>query len=89
VELRITDGERARYLEIYGRDPLARDGWLTLRMKRELAVLGVDIASDFDLLASCDGQTLEAPARRAGVVAQIDRKRDKDASIFSVAVRWR
>lgn len=89
MELRISDGERARYLEIYGLDPLGRDGWLTLRMKRELAVLGVDIAPDFDLLDACDGRTLAAPALRAGVVALIDRKREKDTSIFCVAVRWR
>ena len=89
MELRISDGERERYLQIYGLDPLARNGWLTVRMKRELAVLGCDIAPDFDLLEACDGQTLEAPAARGGVVAQIERKRDKDASVFCVVVRWR
>ncbi len=89
MELKISDGERSRYTEIYGVDPLACDGWLTRRMKHELTVLGCDIAGDFDLLGAADGQIVEAPATRGGwrVVVQIEKKRDKDASIFSVAVR--
>ncbi|HEU5251016.1 MAG TPA: hypothetical protein VFW15_13595 [Thermoanaerobaculia bacterium] len=50
MELRISDDGRARYTRIHGTDPLASDGWLTRRMKRELAVLGCEIAEDFDLL---------------------------------------
>ena len=89
MELRISDGERARYTEIYGMDPLACDGWLTRRMKHELTVLGCDVGEDFDLLNASDGQITEAPAMRGGwkVVVQIQKKRDKDASIFCVLVR--
>jgi len=70
-------------------DPLACDGWLTQRMKQGLALLGCDIGADFDLLNAPDGQILEAPAMRAGgrVVVQIEKKRDKDASIFCVMVK--
>jgi len=89
VELKISDGERSRYTQIYGMDPLACDGWLTRRMKQGLALLGCDIGADFDLLNTPDGQILEAPAMRAGgrVVVQIEKKRDKDASIFCVMVK--
>ena len=50
---------------------------------------GCDIGADFDLLNTPDGQILEAPAMRAGgrVVVQIEKKRDKDASIFCVMVK--
>jgi len=89
MELRISDHERSRYTEIYGVDPLAWDGWLTQRMKHELTVLGCDIAGDFDLLGTSDGEILETPAMRGGwkVVVQIEKKRDKDASVFSVFIR--
>jgi hypothetical protein len=89
VELKISDGERTRYTQIYGMDPLASDGWLTRRMKHELTVLGCDIAEDFDLLNAADGQIIEAPAMRGGwrVVVQIEKKREKDSSIFCVLVR--
>jgi hypothetical protein len=89
LELKITDGERSRYTQIYGMDPLACDGWLTRRMRQGLALLGCDIAADFDLLTAPDGQILEAPAIRSGgrVVVQIQKKRDKDASIFCVMVK--
>jgi hypothetical protein len=89
MDLRISDHERSRYTQIYGVDPLARDGWLTQRMKHELTVLGCDIAGDFDLLGASDGEILEAAAMRGGwsVVVQIEKKRDKDASIFSVLIR--
>ncbi len=89
MDLRISDHERSRYTEIYGVDPLAREGWLTLRMKRELLVLGCDVAGDFDLLAASDEQVLETPATRGGwsVVVQVEKKRDKDASVFSVLIR--
>lgn len=91
MELRITDGERARYTEIYGIDPLACDGWLTRRMKNGLSVLGCDIDAGFDLLSASDGQTIEAPGMRGGwkVIVQIETKRDKEASIFHVLVRAR
>ena len=90
MELRITDGERARYTQIYGMDPLACDGWLTRRMKHELTVLGCHLAPDFDLLNVSDGQIIEAPAMRgrSTVVVQIERKREKEVSIFCVVVRW-
>jgi hypothetical protein len=87
MDLRISDGERSRYTAIYGKDPLACDGWLTRRMKHELTVLGCDIADDFDLLDASEGQTIETPGIR-GRVVQIEKKRDKDASIFCVVVRW-
>jgi len=89
VKLRISDGERSRYTEIYGTDPLACEGWLTLRMKHELAILGCDVAVNFDLLAVSDGQVVETPAMRGGrrVVVQIEKKRDKDACIFCALVR--
>jgi hypothetical protein len=89
MELKISDGERTRYTQIYGVDPLACDGWLTRRMRHELAVLGCDIRADFDLLHAADAQVVEAPAMRGGrsVVVKIERKRDKDASIFCVFVR--
>jgi hypothetical protein len=89
VELKISDGERARYTQIYGVDPLACDGWLTRRMRHELTILGCDIAADVDLLDASDGQIVEAPAMRGAskVFVQIEKKRDKDASIFSVLVR--
>jgi hypothetical protein len=87
VELRISDGERSRYTEIYGKDPLARDGWLTRRMRHELTILGCDISEDFDLLGASEGQTLETPSAR-GRLVQIAKKRDKDASIFCVLVKW-
>ena len=89
MELKIRDGERTRYTEIYGMDPLACDGWLTQRMRRELLILGCDIATDFDLLDASDGQVIEAPAMRgaSSVVVQIEKKRDKDTSIFRVLVR--
>ena len=88
MDLRISDGERTRYTQIYGTDPLARDGWLTRRMKHDLTVLGWDVAEDFDLLDAADDQIIEAPAMRGGrrVIVQIQRKRDKDASIFNVLV---
>ncbi len=81
MELKISDGERSRYTQIYGLDPLACDQGLEL--------LGCDIGADFDLLSTPDGQILEAPAMRAGgkVVVQIEKKRDKDASIFCVMVK--
>jgi hypothetical protein len=90
VELRITDGERTRYTQIYGRDPLGCDGWLTRRMKHELTVLGCDLAEDFDLLNASDGQIIDAPAMRGtrSVVVEIQNKRDKDATTFRVLVRW-
>lgn len=88
MELRISDGERTRYTEIYGRDPLACDGWLTRRMRHSLTLLGIDIAEDFDLLNATDGEIIEAPATRGRMVVQIERKRDKDASIFCVLVKW-
>ncbi len=88
MELRISDGERTRYTQIYGMDPLACEGWLTRRMKHELTVLGCDIAADFDLLNSSDGQIIEAPAMRGRGVVQIEKRRDKDTSIFCVLVRW-
>jgi hypothetical protein len=89
MELKISDGERTRYTQIYGVDPLACDGWLTRRMRHELTVLGCDIRVDFDLLHAADAPVVEAPAMRGGrnVVVQIERKRDKDASIFCVFVR--
>lgn len=89
MELKISDGERARYTQIYGVDPLAWDGWVTRRMKHELTVLGCDIGSDFDLFNAGDGQIVETPATRGGrrVVVQIENKRDKDASVFCVCVR--
>jgi hypothetical protein len=91
VELRISDGERTRYTEIYGMDPLASDGWLTRRMKHELTVLGCDLVEGFDLLNASDGQTLEAPAMRghSSVVVQVEMKREKDASHFCVLVKSR
>ena len=89
MDLRISDGERARYTQIYGMDPLACDGWLTLRMKRELLVLGCETRGGFDLLNVSDGQITEEPAMRGKwkVVVQVEKKRDKDASIYSVSVR--
>jgi hypothetical protein len=89
MELKISDGERTRYTQIYGVDPLACEGWLTRRMKHELTVLGCDMAEGFDLLNAPDGQIVEAPAMRGAwrVVVQIEKKRDKDASVFSVLVR--
>ena len=87
MELRISDSERSRYTQIHGKDPLARDGWLIRRMKHELAILGCEIPEDFDLLNAFEGQTRETPAVR-GRVVQIEKKRDKDASIFCVLVKW-
>jgi hypothetical protein len=89
VDLRISDGERTKYTEIYGMDPLACDGWLTRRMKHELTVLGCDLVEGFDLLNASDGEILEAPAMRghSKVVVQIAMKREKDASSFCVLVR--
>ena len=89
MELKISDQERSRYTEIYGVDPLACDGWLTRRMKHELTVLGCDIAGDFDLLRAADEEMTEAPGTRGGwnVVVQIEKKRDKNASVFSVSIR--
>ena len=66
MELKISDGERSRYTQIYGVDPLACDGWVTRRVKHELTVLGCDIGSDFDLLNAGEGQIVEAPATRGG-----------------------
>ncbi len=88
MELRISDGERTRYTQIYGMDPLACEGWLTRRMKHELTVLGCHLAPDFDLLNVSDGQIIEAPAMRGRGVVQIEKRRDKDTSIFCVLVRW-
>jgi hypothetical protein len=56
-------------------------------MKHELTVLGCDIAEDFDLLDASEGQTIETPGIR-GRVVRIEKKRDKDASIFCVLVKW-
>ena len=87
MELKISDDERTRYTRIYGIDPLARDGWLTRRMKHELAVLGCGIGENFDLLNASEGQIIETPAMRGRVVVQIERKRDKDGSVFCVLIR--
>jgi hypothetical protein len=56
-------------------------------MRHELTVLGCDIADDFDLLNASEGQIIETSAMR-GRVVQVEKKRDKDASIFCVLVRW-
>lgn len=88
MELRISDVGRARYTRIHGKDPLASDGWLTRRMKRELAVLGCEIAEDVDLLDTLDGHAVEAPAVHGRALVQIERRRDRDASVFAVSVGW-
>jgi hypothetical protein len=88
VDLRISDGERERYTEIYGMDPLASGGWLTLRLKHQLAILGCDVTPDFDLLGVSDDGPVVAPMTRGRATAQIVKKRDRDASVFSVLVKW-
>ena len=88
MELRISDGERDRYTEIYGTDPLARDGWVTLRLKRRLEILGCVLGSEFDLLGLEEGETIEAPTTTGRAIAQVGKRREEDTSVFSVIVRW-
>ena len=87
MELKISDSERAGDDQICGVDPLA--GGVTRRVKDERTVLGFQIASDGDLLNAGVGQIVESPATRRGrrVVVQIEKKRDKDATVFPVGVR--
>lgn len=89
MNLKITDGERARYTQIYGRDPLACDGWLIQRMKKELTVLGYELAGTFHLLDVTDGETVEAPALcgTRPVVLRVRYERHGDASTFHVLLQ--
>jgi hypothetical protein len=88
MELRISDGERTRYTAIYGTDPLAHDGWLTLRLRHHLDLLGCSLAADFDLLGISDDQPVVASMTRGKASAEVVKRRDGDASIFSVLVKW-
>lgn len=90
MDLKITDGERARYTEIYGTDPLASDGWIVKRIRHDLEVLGCEIGEPFDLLEAPAGETIEAPAMRGSirVIVQIENQRIADASTFRVLVKW-
>ena len=88
LDLRITDGERTRYTEIYGTDPLARDGWLVRRIRHELEVLGYGLTEPFDLLSASDGETIQAPGVRGKrpVVVEIQNDRKEDARTFRVRI---
>lgn len=88
MNLKITDGERARYTAIYGRDPLATDGWLTLRMKNDLRILGYELDGDFDLLNACDAPSIDVLATRGTgrVLVRIQNSREDNATRFCVIV---
>jgi hypothetical protein len=88
VDFRISDGERARYTAIYGVDPLACDGWLMLRLRKNLSVLGYELDGSFDLLGICDGEIVDARAIRGtgSALVHIENARDKDTRTFRVSV---
>lgn len=88
MDFRITDGERERYTAIYGKDPLARDGWLVLRLRRGLGLLGCELPEAFDLLAAPDEEMIQTPGFRgpSSMVVEIRSERVADARTFRVRI---